>query len=309
MAVLIDPPRWPAHGTHWSHVVSDSSVAELHAFARRHGIRDRAFDLDHYDVPAERYDDLVLGGAQPVSSGELVRRLRRSGLRVTARERRARTRLPARWEALVPQAPEVGVDLIARWSQTHRAYHDVRHLAAVLDGVEDLARAEDAPPPAWRRALLAAWFHDAVYDAGTPSAAGASEADATATSDEESSAALARGLLGPLLPAEEVDDVVRLVLLTTTHTVRPGDVAGSLLCDADLAILAAPSERYAAYARDVRTEYAHVPDEAFRRGRAQILESLLGRDHLYATTTARARWEAPARANVAAELARLRAPG
>ena len=53
MSVLIDPPTWPARGRLWSHLVSDSSYEELHAFARRCGVPERGFDRDHYDVPAE----------------------------------------------------------------------------------------------------------------------------------------------------------------------------------------------------------------------------------------------------------------
>jgi hypothetical protein len=89
VAVLIDPPRWPAHGRLWSHVVSDTSLAELHRFARAAGIPERGFDLDHYDVPDSRYDDLVAAGALPVEGKELLRRLVASGLRVPARDRAA----------------------------------------------------------------------------------------------------------------------------------------------------------------------------------------------------------------------------
>jgi hypothetical protein len=88
MTVLLDRPAWPAHGTLWSHLVSDSSLEELHAFARAAGIPERGFDRDHYDVPAARYDELVALGAVPVSNRDLVRRLQASGLRVTQRERR-----------------------------------------------------------------------------------------------------------------------------------------------------------------------------------------------------------------------------
>lgn len=91
MAILIDEPRWPAHGRLWSHLVSDSDLAELHAFAEANGIPRRGFDLDHYDVPDSAHDRLVQAGARPVSGHELVRRLLASGLRVTARERRARS--------------------------------------------------------------------------------------------------------------------------------------------------------------------------------------------------------------------------
>jgi hypothetical protein len=79
--ILIDPPVWPGWGRTWSHLVSDTSLAELHAFARSSGIPERGFDRDHYDVPAEVYDQLVAAGATAVTSRELVRRLIASGLR------------------------------------------------------------------------------------------------------------------------------------------------------------------------------------------------------------------------------------
>ncbi|WP_139417090.1 DUF4031 domain-containing protein [Agromyces laixinhei] len=90
MTVLIDTPLWPKHGTVWAHLVSDESISELREFAESAGLPSRSFDLDHYDVPVERYDDLVAAGAVPVSPRELVRRLGSSGLRVTPRERRER---------------------------------------------------------------------------------------------------------------------------------------------------------------------------------------------------------------------------
>ncbi|MCM3696528.1 DUF4031 domain-containing protein [Microbacterium oleivorans] len=90
MAILVDSAMWPAHGRLWAHMVSDSDLDELHAFAAAHGIPPRAFDRDHYDVPEDALERLVAGGAQRVSAHELVRRLITSGLRVTARERRGR---------------------------------------------------------------------------------------------------------------------------------------------------------------------------------------------------------------------------
>lgn len=89
MALLIDPPRWPAHGRLWSHLVSDTSLTELHAFAQRAGLPPRAFDHDHYDVPDSSYAALVRAGAFEVEAKELLRRLVASGLRVPARHRRA----------------------------------------------------------------------------------------------------------------------------------------------------------------------------------------------------------------------------
>jgi hypothetical protein len=81
MAVLIDPPVWPGRGRRWSHLVSDVSFAELHAFAARLGVPPRGFERDHYDIPSERYDSAVALGAVPVSSREIVARLTAAGLR------------------------------------------------------------------------------------------------------------------------------------------------------------------------------------------------------------------------------------
>ncbi|WP_417562646.1 DUF4031 domain-containing protein [Microbacterium sp.] len=88
MAILIDDPRWPAHDRLWAHLVSDTSLDELRAFADAQGLPRRAFDRDHYDVPEEAHARLVAAGAEHVDGHELVRRLIESGLRVTARERR-----------------------------------------------------------------------------------------------------------------------------------------------------------------------------------------------------------------------------
>ena len=81
MTVYIDPPTWPGHGRLWSHLISDSSYAELHEFAAGLGIPRRAFERDHYDVAAERYAAAVQAGARPVGSREIVARLHSSGLR------------------------------------------------------------------------------------------------------------------------------------------------------------------------------------------------------------------------------------
>lgn len=98
MAVLVDDARWPAHGRLWAHLVSDTSLAELHAFARAAGVPARSFDADHYDVPDALVPALVAAGAEQVGGRELTRRLIASGLRVTARDRReGARRQPPDW--------------------------------------------------------------------------------------------------------------------------------------------------------------------------------------------------------------------
>ena len=81
MVIYIDPPDWPGHGRLWSHMISDTSYEELHAFAAGLGIPRRAFERDHYDVVSERYAVAVAAGARPTTSREIVRLLHASGLR------------------------------------------------------------------------------------------------------------------------------------------------------------------------------------------------------------------------------------
>jgi predicted metal-dependent HD superfamily phosphohydrolase len=178
-------------------------------------------------------------------------------------------------------------ELLVAWDRS--GYHDLLHLTEVLDRLDRLADAGvgfDATT-----VVLAAWFHDAVYDGQHD--------------DEERSAQWA----AQALPPAYADEVARLVRLTAHHRPGPDDLAGAALSDADLGILAAPQERYAAYAAGVRADFAHVADDDFRAGRASVLRDLVARRHLFHTRQARALWEDAARANVARELAGLTGSG
>jgi hypothetical protein len=81
VTVYIDRPQWPGRGRLWSHLVSDVSFAELHAFAEALGLPRRAFDRDHYDLPADRYPAAIWLGARPATSREIARMLVAAGLR------------------------------------------------------------------------------------------------------------------------------------------------------------------------------------------------------------------------------------
>jgi predicted metal-dependent HD superfamily phosphohydrolase len=181
-----------------------------------------------------------------------------------------------------------GEYLLSRWSEPQRHYHTVTHLSAVLDVVD--RHAELAPHP--ERVRLAAWMHDAVYD---PRALG--------DANERDSAEFAAGLLATLgVPDDVADEVARLVGLTAGHATGADDPDGELLCDADLAILAGDDEAYAAYTAAIRREYAHVPDDAFKDGRAQVLKALLELPAIYRLPPLREQWESRARANLVREL-------
>lgn len=189
-----------------------------------------------------------------------------------------------------------GERLLARWTEPGRHYHNTRHLAEVLAHVDELA--EEAHEPDLVR--LAAWYHGAIFDA----AERASYAH-RGGEDERASAALARLELGELgLPARAVERVADLVSALERHSPLLSDDDCAVLCDADLAMLAAEPQRYKAYLADVRAEYAHIPVEEFVRARIAILRRLRERPQLFASPLAHG-WEEPARQNVDAELQRL----
>lgn len=183
-----------------------------------------------------------------------------------------------RWP--VPGLDDLRDTLLHAWDRD--GYHDLRHLTEVLDRLDEL----DAAGERFDRVpvVLAAWFHDAVHDG---------DAD-----DEERSAVWA----AEALPDPPAAEVARLVRMTAAHLPFPDDANGCVLSDADLAVLAAGPVRYAAYAADVRREYAHVPEPDFRAGRAAVLRDLLAKPTLFHTAAARERWESVARDNVEREL-------
>jgi predicted metal-dependent HD superfamily phosphohydrolase len=179
--------------------------------------------------------------------------------------------------------------LEARYAEPHRRYHTLTHAAAVARDSAWLA----AGLGETGRAILAvaAWTHDVVYDAKPGE-------------DERASAAWAREALAGVAAAH-VERVEGLILTTIGHDAPPDDLLATALLDADLAILGAPEEQYAEYARGVREEYAKYPDDAWREGRIAVLERMLSRP-LYRSETARTRWASAAEKNLTAELTHWR---
>ena len=189
--------------------------------------------------------------------------------------------LSDRWP--LPDHLDLRDELLEAWRRP--GYHDLLHLEEVLDRLDLLAERgatfERVPT------VLAAWFHDAVYD--------------DQPDPEERSAQWAERAL----PDEVSAEVARLVRMTEHHRPDPDDPAGCALSDADLAILATPVERYRVYVAGVRREYAAVPDADFRAGRRAVLQDLLTKPHLFHTPQARELWEEAARRNVSAEVKKL----
>lgn len=210
--------------------------------------------------------------------------------------------LLSRWAALLvsarggmaePDPEPYGKNLLNRWSEPQRRYHTGHHLLVVLNRVDELAphcpTSGDGPLLDLDAVLLAAWFHDAVYRPER-------------SENEERSARLAeRALPEAGVPAGRTAEAARLVRLTLSHDPAAGDINGEVLCDADLAVLAGPPEKYAHYAAQIRQEYGFVPPDVFRTGRTAVLDQLLARPRLFRTAYGQEHWERIARRNLTTE--------
>jgi len=176
-------------------------------------------------------------------------------------------------------------DLVAAYSAPNRHYHNLGHIEdclAALASVDGLSAADQDV------LTQAIWWHDVVYDP-------------TRSDNEELSAQLAEQAVSASIRQE----VGRLIRLTRTHQVAPDDRLGSILISIDLSILGAPIDRYDAYAAAIRKEFAHVPDEAYRSGRRDVLRRFTSRAVIYPYADFAKRHDHQARDNLAREIASL----
>ena len=180
----------------------------------------------------------------------------------------------------------------ADYSAPGRFYHDRRHLDDCLHQLDDIPDLGDSERGLLRWAIL---WHDVIYD------------PRRGDNEELSAERARRELVECGVESADADEVARLILLTKSHRVEAGDRLGALLVSIDLSILGSEPERYRAYARNVRREYAHVSDDEWRSGRSAVLQSLLSPDPLYPDPAFRTRLEAQARGNIEEELRELTA--
>jgi predicted metal-dependent HD superfamily phosphohydrolase len=173
----------------------------------------------------------------------------------------------------------------ARYTEPHRRYHTLEHVAACLDELDACPLANETDVE------LALWFHDLVYD---PKA-----------SDNEERSARALEQLGAT-HAIDVAKAVHLVLLTKHGaSAAPVTPEEQTMIDVDLSILGADDATFDAYDRAIREEYAFVPDDLYREGRRKVLRHFLEAKSIFASDHYRERLEARARANLARALERL----
>jgi len=177
-------------------------------------------------------------------------------------------------------------DLMTAYAGPNRYYHNLAHIE---DCLHKLAQVDHLSAAEREILTEAIWWHDVVYDP-------------TRSDNEELSAQLAEERVAAGIRQE----VGRLIRLTKTHQVEPGDRLGAILISIDLSILAAEPSRYDAYAAAIRKEFAHVPDDAYRSGRSDVLSRFAARPVLFPDAAFAQTCETKARDNLARELASLR---
>lgn len=185
-------------------------------------------------------------------------------------------------------APDLLPRLFAAYSEPHRHYHTLQHLGECLAHLQTMAQVPDHPVDVG----LALWFHDAILESGRQD-------------NEARSADWARqAILDAGLPASMADRVADLIMATCHHA-TPTGIDAEVLVDIDLGILGAPSARFDEYERQVREEYAFLPDSVFRQGRLQVLQHFMERPRLFSTAAFFGRYEAQARENLIRSIGRL----
>lgn len=199
-----------------------------------------------------------------------------------------RERWEATWHGLGAREPALYEELLAAYSEPHRRYHTAQHLDecfALFDEVRSLAER-----PAEVAAAL--WFHDAIYKPRRQDS-------------EKRSAEWARSAALGAGAGTAAAGRVHALVMATRHDAVPHGADEQVLVDVDLSILGAAPARFDEYERQVRDEYAWVPDFVFRRKRKAILRAFLERAAIFATMPMRERLEAQARENLARSIERL----
>ncbi len=202
--------------------------------------------------------------------------------------------LEVRWNKKYPA--DVGNDVITRWQESQRHYHDIRHLQSVLNYLdwawplleqsgELTSLSPDEKQKLFNKTELALWYHDVIYDP-------------KAKDNEEKSAELFKKHADTLnLDARTTEEVFQLILITKTHR-DAKTLAERIVVDCDLASLGAEAKVFKQNSADIRKEYAHVPKPLFEAGRKKMLHEFLQMSPIYKTAPFRETYEAAAKANL-----------
>lgn len=204
--------------------------------------------------------------------------------------------LKATWDKLTAKSNQAATmaawaDLIARYTEADRAYHNREHLAELLAFAHHYRKAI-------KRFDLLCWaifYHDVIYVPGN-------------RANEEHSALMAENWLPKLGVSEQDVAVVASWIRASASHVLPAAASsedGQLFLDMDMAILGASEQRYRDYVRQVRKEFRKFPNFLYKPGRRKVLTHFLAQERIYKSQQFFDRFEEAARKNIAWELENL----
>lgn len=183
-----------------------------------------------------------------------------------------------------------------------RAYHNLRHVEICLCELDSYCANLKTSwgQPQYTDIELAIWYHDAICRQNG--------------NDEESSANLAVSRLDMLDLKHMACKVSELIILGTKHGNNEElkreyvtEEKINIMHDVDLSILGETEKTFDDYEGGIMREYAHVPEDVFRKKRAEILQGFLNRSRIFRTSYFHGRYEERARKNLERSIARLMA--
>jgi predicted metal-dependent HD superfamily phosphohydrolase len=180
------------------------------------------------------------------------------------------------------------VDLADRYSEKHRYYHTLNHVASCLNAFDQVA---DCVSDKFSMEA-ALWFHDAIYDPKK-------------NDNENQSAQYAHSFLSKLNIDEQRITKIEHLIKLTKHPSNPVTTDEEYLVDIDLMILSADDKLYDNYERWIRSEYSFAPSLLYKRGRKNLLKSFLDSKRIYRSKYFHDKYEVQARKNIEKAMQRL----
>ena len=195
-----------------------------------------------------------------------------------------------RWKALMQRLhfkpnEEVFEFLKQKYTEQHRAYHNLHHIKACLEHLDTYPKKINHK----NELELAIWFHDIIYDPFRK--------NNELKSAEELEKFLKRNKADPNLMQMTYD-----LILSTLHRNPPKNESEALIMNIDISILGSSASDYKTYRVQIRKEYKWVPYFLYRSKRKEILKAFLRRERLYFTDYFYDKYEQLARANILKEI-------
>lgn len=179
-------------------------------------------------------------------------------------------------------------DLLSKYNQKHRHYHNSNHIRAALKHLDD---AKDIASD-YNAVEIALWFHDGIYKVFS-------------STNELDSANWATTFLENNGMVAIFKDKVHTLIMATLHDAAPTDSDEKLIVDIDLSILGSTPSTYLLFEGWIRKEYKLVPSPIYKKKRKEVLTGFLNRKRIYSHDFFYDKLEHQARENITQAIIKL----